>query len=48
MAPPVLYAPYGGYPVTQVALAKPPSPVPAPTAYASIQVGSSQLFMSAN
>ncbi|XP_020599026.1 RNA-binding protein with multiple splicing [Phalaenopsis equestris] len=36
MAPPVLYAPYGGYPVTQVALPTPVS-VPAPTVYAPVQ-----------
>ncbi|XP_020675434.1 cell wall integrity protein scw1 [Dendrobium catenatum] len=36
MAPPVLYAPYGGYPVTQVALPT-PAPVPPPTVYAPVQ-----------
>ncbi|PKA52860.1 hypothetical protein AXF42_Ash001841 [Apostasia shenzhenica] len=36
MAPPAPYDPYGGYPVTQVAIPA-PSPVPAPGVYAPIQ-----------
>ncbi|KAK8914134.1 hypothetical protein KSP39_PZI023960 [Platanthera zijinensis] len=36
MAPPVLYSPYGGYPVPQVALPS-PAPVLAPSGYASVQ-----------
>ncbi|KAK8959603.1 hypothetical protein KSP40_PGU003107 [Platanthera guangdongensis] len=37
MAPPVLYSPYGGYLVPQVALPS-PAPVLAPSVYASVQV----------
>lgn len=36
--PPPPYDPYGAYPLSQVPMAPPPAPVPAPSSYMPIQV----------